>query len=703
MISVSSSISAAELQSIIDSAPAGATVYLTQGSYSFDQTVVIDRSDISVVGAGADKTTITLTGDAVAGGAFQIGSAIDETVLTNATTLGAAVAEGATTITLASTDGIEPGDYLWIETPNTAAYLATLSTSTSTSSTWDGDKPLRTSMVQVVSVSGNTVTLANGVAFDFSEGASVSEMQVTENVTLGGFTVDSGLADPDPSVFENLDSDYDRSNVISVSASAHVTLRDIDVVNAPSNGFTFAQSIFLEGDDLSVNGAVNKGDGGNGYAFQLRALYDSNLDGLKAYDTRHAVLFASWTSEANNTITVAETNRDINFHGGPDHDNVVHVLNSLRTDTEAGYMSPTLFVNSSGTSYGSATDPAANTVTFHNVTGTNKAELLVADDTGAEFHARAGADTLVGGKGNDLLYADKGNDLIYASAGNDTVDGGMGNDTLYYTLAKSEYVLGRDAAGNLLVVKPDGYDTLSGIETLSFSDGTISVAKLGTLPTVLFGSESADNITVTSGSDIVYAGAGFDRIYSAFTFHLGSDAEALEFTGTAAIDGYGNALNNALTGNDAANTLYGYAGNDRFYGRGGNDVIYGGDGDDVLNGQAGNDRLFGGAGNDVLNGSSGADNFVLSAGNDEVQDLILKQGDKLDVGQTAQGTAASFFAAFKAAAAASGDSFASLGFDVAQSGANVVIHTTDATGADIYTTIDNVTVATLTANADWLV
>ncbi len=699
MISVSPSITAAELQSIIDSAPNGATIYLSQGNYSFDQTVVIDRSDIKVVGAGADKTTITLTGNAVAGGAFQVGTPIDETVLTQATTLGAGVAEGGTSLTLASTAGIAAGDYLWIETPNTAAYLKTLSATTS----WDGEKALRTSMVQVVSVDGNKVTLANGVAFDFASGATVSKMQVTENVTLGGFTVDSGLKDPDPAVFENLDKNYDRSNVISVSASAHVTLKDIDVVNAPSNGFTFAQSIFLDGDDLKVDGALNKGDGGNGYAFQLRALYDSNLGGLEAYDTRHAVLFASWTSEANNTITVEATNRDINFHGGPDHGNVVTVLNSLRTETEAGYMSPTLFVNSSGTSYGTATDLSQNSVTFRNVTGTNKAELLVADDTGAEFRARAGADTLVGGKGNDLLYADRGNDFVHASAGNDRIDGGQGTDTLYYALARAEYVLGRDAAGNLLVVKPNGFDTLTGIETLSFSDGSISVAKLGPLPTVLFGSEDNDSITLKSGSDIVYAGAGFDRVYSAFSFRLGSDAEALDLTGTAAIDGHGNALNNALTGNDAANTLHGYAGNDRFYARGGDDVIHGGEGNDLLYGQGGNDRMFGGAGDDVMRGHSGADTFVLSAGADEIEDLVLRQGDKVDVGQTAQGNALAFFAAFKAAAAASGDSFARLGMDVAQSGSNVVIRTTDASGADIYTTIDNVTIASLTANGDWLV
>lgn len=698
MISVGPSTSALELQAIINAAPKGETIYLTQGEYVFDQTVVVDRNNITITGAGSDRTTITLTGAAVAGGAFQVGTPIDETVTTLSTTLAGAARDGASTLTLANTAGLAPGDYLWVETPNTAEYLKSLG-----GTAWTGDKPLRTSMVEVVAVDGDKVTLANTVAFDFPAGATVSKMQVTEHVSLGGFTVDSGLATPDPAVFENVKPAYDRANVVSVSAAAHIWLDDIAVKTAPSNGFTFAQTIFLDADNLKVTGAVDKGDGGNGYAFQLRALYDSKLDGLEAYDTRHAVLFASWTSEANNTITVRNTNRDINFHGGPDHGNTVHVLNSLRTDSEAGYLGSSLFVNSTGTSYGAPTDPNANRVTFHNVTATNKADLLVADDSGAEFHARSGADTLIGGKGNDLLFADKGNDQIHASAGNDKIDGGMGTDTLYYALARAEYVLGRDAAGNLLVVKPDGVDTIGGVESLSFRDGSIATSTLGTLPVLQFGTGDADTFTAKSGTDLIFAGDGFDRVYSAFSFSLGNDTEALELTGSASVDGFGNALNNAFTGNDAANTLHGYAGNDRFYGRGGNDVIHGGDGDDQLNGQGGNDRLSGGAGNDVLNGSSGSDTFVLSSGRDEVQDLILRQGDRLDVGQTAQGDAANFLAAFKAAAAVSGDSFATLGFDVAQQGTDVVLHTTDTGGADIYTTLSNQTVGALLANGNWLI
>jgi Ca2+-binding RTX toxin-like protein len=61
---------------------------------------------------------------------------------------------------------------------------------------------------------------------------------------------------------------------------------------------------------------------------------------------------------------------------------------------------------------------------------------------------------------------------------------------------------------------------------------------------------------------------------------LGSNVDNLNLTGTAAINGTGNALDNLLFGNAAANTLTGGAGND------------------TLNGNAGADTLIGGTGND---------------------------------------------------------------------------------------------------------
>lgn len=52
-------------------------------------------------------------------------------------------------------------------------------------------------------------------------------------------------------------------------------------------------------------------------------------------------------------------------------------------------------------------------------------------------------------------------------------------------------------------------------------------------------------------------------------------------TGTATINGTGNALDNVLIGNSAANLLVGLAGNDRIDGGAGIDTMQGGVGDDT--------------------------------------------------------------------------------------------------------------------------
>lgn len=159
------------------------------------------------------------------------------------------------------------------------------------------------------------------------------------------------------------------------------------------------------------------------------------------------------------------------------------------------------------------------------------------------------SDTINGLAGNDVLIGLAGNDFLIGGVGADVMAGGAGNDTYFV-----------DEIGD-------------------------SVAEA--------------------------VNEGIDRVVSSVSFSLSAvgrlDVENLTLSGAAAINGFGNALNNVIVGNNANNTLSGLGGNDTMFGQGGNDSMFGG---------IGNDFMFGGTGNDLLNGGTGADNMRGEASND---------------------------------------------------------------------------------------
>jgi Ca2+-binding RTX toxin-like protein len=229
----------------------------------------------------------------------------------------------------------------------------------------------------------------------------------------------------------------------------------------------------------------------------------------------------------------------------------------------------------------------------------------------------AGNDTLTGGSGNDTINGLGGADSMTGGLGNDRLDGGAGNDTMLGGAGDDTYVVAQ-----------------------------------------------SNDITTENANE------GIDTVLSSVTRTLGNNLENLTLTGTTAINGTGNALNNVLTGNSASNTLNGGAGNDTLDGGGGNDSLVGGTGDDtyvvaqtgdvttesanqgtdtvqssiawtlgnnlenlvltgtaaingtgntlanVLAGNVGNNTLTGNAGNDTLDGQGGADTLIGGTGND---------------------------------------------------------------------------------------
>jgi Ca2+-binding RTX toxin-like protein len=168
------------------------------------------------------------------------------------------------------------------------------------------------------------------------------------------------------------------------------------------------------------------------------------------------------------------------------------------------------------------------------------------------------------------------------------------------------------------------------IERISLT-GSSAIDAAGTADAnSLFGtSNSAANVLMgLGGNDMYYLGisdvadesvassSGVDTIYTAFTFSLADTAhvkgtiERLTLTGTAAINGTGNALaGNIITGNSGANVLDGGA--DAVV-----DTLVGGLGNDIYIIKAGIDAITEIAGQGTADRVRTSVNFTLSAGDD---------------------------------------------------------------------------------------
>lgn len=285
----------------------------------------------------------------------------------------------------------------------------------------------------------------------------------------------------------------------------------------------------------------------------------------------------------------------------------------------------------------------------------------------------AGADTLNGGNGNDTLNGLAGNDVLNGGNGNDWLDGGSGNDTLSGGAGDDTYVVD-SASDQVIEALNAGIDTVRSAVTHTLASNVENLILTGTgaingtgnaLDNVLTGNSAANVLTGGAGNDTYVVGTGdttveatnggIDTVQSSITWTLATNVENLTLTGTGAINGTGNTLNNVITGNGAANTLSGGAGADTLQGGLGNDTYVvdnvgdvvieaAGEGTDLVQssvshtlsanvenltltgtgaisgtGNALDNVLTGNSGANVLTGGAGNDTYVVGTGDTTVE------------------------------------------------------------------------------------
>jgi len=304
-----------------------------------------------------------------------------------------------------------------------------------------------------------------------------------------------------------------------------------------------------------------------------------------------------------------------------------------------------------------------------NAAGNALDNVIDGNSGGNLINGLAGADTMRGAGGSDTYIVDNaGDQVIEASAGGGSADTVQSSVT--FTLGNNIerlYLTGTgniDAFGNVLA------NAINGNNGANRLDG-------GAGADVMRGGFGNDTYVVETPGDLALESSpsgGIDTVESSIALTLLANVENLVLTGSANINGAGNALANSLTGNSGNNLLNGFAGADTMSGGDGDDVyivdnagdqaietnaaggtdrvqssvgfalgdnvenltltgsagidgtgnalnnaitgngaanaLSGGDGHDTLLGGAGADVLRGGTGGDILNGGTGADSFV---------------------------------------------------------------------------------------------
>ncbi|MBW6399512.1 hypothetical protein KPL78_16765 [Roseomonas sp. HJA6] len=234
--------------------------------------------------------------------------------------------------------------------------------------------------------------------------------------------------------------------------------------------------------------------------------------------------------------------------------------------------------------------------------------------------------TLTGNGAANRLSGGAGSDTLSGFAGADTLDGGAGSDRLVGGTQDDTYMV--DAATDVVVeLANQGIDSVrtslashtlaANVERLIATTGTAHNFAGNALDNAITGHNGADTLNGGGGNDTLDGGGGGDRM----TGDVGNDTFLVNAATDVVIEGLNQGIDTVRTGlatyTLAANveTLVATTANAHsFIGNGLGNTITGLGGADTLNGGGGNDTLDGGAGNDRLIGGIGNDTFLAQTG-----------------------------------------------------------------------------------------
>ncbi|MFA5969200.1 MAG: hypothetical protein WC816_08165 [Sphingomonas sp.] len=301
----------------------------------------------------------------------------------------------------------------------------------------------------------------------------------------GNDTIDGGTGADELDIFGSL-GDFTRELISgslvltdNTGAEGKVTLTNVESIFSATDGASYSVGDLLSAFGTSGNDSVlgtpfaDTLTGGDGDDTIFGKGGDDTIDGGSGIDQ------ALYAGSSSDFIISRELDGSISVYD-PVGDEGYDVLTNVES------------LHFSGDNTTIAVDdlPALGTSGADAITGTSRGESLYGQEGADTINSAGGNDFIDGGSGDDLLNGGNGNDYLLGGAGDDSLTGGAGDDilegddgadTAIYAGVQSDYQLATvDGFLTVTDLAPgvdgdDGTDQLTGIETLAFKDGSISI------------------------------------------------------------------------------------------------------------------------------------------------------------------------------------------------------------------------------------
>jgi len=521
---------------------------------------------------------------------------------------------------------------------------------------WDNIENLTLTGMAAINGTGNSldnVLIGNSAANILNGGIGADTL-------IGGagddiYMVDDSLDAVIEAANEGIDTVQSSATFILAANVDNLTLTGATAINGTGN---------TDNNTLIGNSADNILDGGAGADILIGGMGNDVyiVDNLLDVVTEASYEGASDTVQSSISYTLAANVENLILTGALAIDGTGNSLDNVLTGNGAG---STLAGGAGNDTYVIGTGDIV--VEAHNK-GIDTVQSSITYTLGRNVENLTLTGTMaINGTGNSLDNVLTGNDAVNILAG------GAGDDT--YVIGTGDIVVEGNKKGIDTVQSGITYTLTANVENLILTGADALDGTGNTLNNILTGNSAANILDGSSGADTMIGGLGndtyivdnigdvvtetsslsteIDAVLSSLTYTLGSNLENLTLTGSSAINGTGNTLNNTLIGNSLNNTLSGGAGNDLMIGGFGNDILNGDAGNDILQGGADNDALIdtagvnlldGGSGTDTLSGNASNEMFAGGIGNDTITtgngaDIIaFNRGDGMDVVNGGVGT-----------------------------------------------------------------